>query len=106
MAEPLVKSEKGSRMVDSKPIAAIISLFLPGVGLILYDKKKMIEGAVVFLIALIADIVVLAISLLGGPALGVATQGMCCFLTPFFMLGLLAIPVVHILGAIHTYLRC
>lgn len=99
------KEEKGTGYVKSKLVASGISLVLPGIGLALYDKSKKIEGIAVFVCAIILDILAVLISIFGGPVLSVISQGLCCFLTPFMVLGIFVVPVVHVFGAIHTFLR-
>jgi len=109
-ATPQVKKEP---MIKSKGVAALVSLFFPGVGLALCNPSRTVEGIVVFLLVLLADFTLFAVAFLGGTIapvlLGIISQGLCCFLTPFitavFALGLLVIPLLHILGAVHTYLR-
>ncbi len=107
--KPEQPKPKGEPMIKSKGIAALISLFLPGVGLILCNPARTIEGIVVFVIALILDILTILISL-GGPVAGQIVGGMttCCLINVLSMglvLGLAFIPVIHILAALHTYMR-
>ncbi len=95
--------------IKSKGIAALVSLFLPGIGLALCRPSRAIEGIIVFLIAMVIDVVAILISI-GGPIGGQILGGitMCCLINLVslgLVLGLLLIPVVHIIGAIHTYLR-
>jgi len=100
---------KKEPMIKSKGIAALISLFFPGVGLALCNPSRMIEGIVVFIIAVILDVLAVLVSIggpIGGQILGGITS--CCLINLLsfgLVLGLLLIPVVHIIGAIHTYLR-
>jgi len=98
-------TEKKEPMIKGKGIAALISLFLPGVGLILGNPSRTLEGAAVFIVVAILDTVVALVSVAGGPIAGILTQGACCLLTPFLLLGLFLIPILHIAAAIHTYLR-
>ena len=105
---------KKAPMLKSKGIAALVSLFFPGIGLALCNPSRMVEGVVVFIIAVIADLSVLfltvGVGFIGGSTiLPVLTGGACCILTPIIWvvsaLGLLVIPVIHVIGAIHTYMR-
>jgi len=93
-------------MIKSRGVAALISFFLPGVGLVLGNPSRTLEGAFVFVVVAILDALVALISVTGGPLAGLLTQGACCLLTPVFLLGLFLIPLLHILAAIHTWLRC
>lgn len=113
-AETAKPAETKKPMLKSKGIAALVSLFFPGVGLALCNPSRMIEGIVVFIIAVIVDLGVLfltvGVGFIGGSTiLPALTGGVCCILTPIIWivsaLGLLVIPVVHIIGAIHTYIR-
>ncbi|MEW6721978.1 MAG: hypothetical protein AB1324_01820 [Candidatus Micrarchaeota archaeon] len=87
--------------IKGRGVAALVSLFLPGVGLILYERKKMMEGAAVFVIAIVLDILSLIVAFGGGLVAG----SVCCILGPLLLLGVFLIPVVHIAAAIHTYMR-
>lgn len=93
-------------MIKSKGIAALISFFLPGVGLILGNPSRILEGAIVFILVAILDTAVVLVSVVGGPIAGILTQGACCLLTPILLLGLFLIPILHIIAAIHTWMRC
>ncbi len=112
-AEPAQPKPAGEPMIKTKGIAAVVSFFLPGVGLALSTPKRAVEGAAVFIVALVLDVAILAYAFLGGPAitaiLTAVSGGACCFLGPFIwiftLLGLLGIPIVHILGAVHTWMR-
>ena len=113
MPEEKISSGKSKPIIESKGIAAVVSLFFPGVGLALCNPSRWIEGVVVFIVAVLIDIAIVAYAVLGGPAITVVltalSGGGCCLLGPFIwiftLLGLFLVPVVHILGAIHTYLR-
>lgn len=103
--------------IKSKGIAALVSFFLPGVGLVLCNPARTMEGVVVFLVAVVADVGIAILSfggaLIGGPAIGAILSafsgGICCIATPIIsmvsILGVLLMPLVHIAGAIHTYVR-
>jgi hypothetical protein len=92
-------------MIKSRALAALISFFLPGVGLILGNPSRKLEGAIVFIAVAILDTVVALVSLVGGPIAGLLTQGACCLLTPILLLGLFLIPILAIIAAIHTWIR-
>jgi len=101
----------------SKGVAALISLFLPGVGLALRNPKCKLEGIAVFVAAIGLDALVALLSLggtfIGGPLIGAIlgnlTGGLCCIATPIISIisafGMLLIPLVHVIGAMHTYMR-
>jgi hypothetical protein len=100
---------KKEPMIKSKGIAALISLFFPGVGLALCNPSRMVEGIAVFIIAIILDVLAVLIAMggpFGGQILGAVTG--CCLINLLsfgLVLGLFLIPLVHIIGAIHTYVR-
>ncbi len=70
--------------------AGILSLFLPGLGLLL-SKEKKVWGIAIFVGVLVVDIV---ISLIGMVGL------FLCLIGPLLWL---VIPVIHALVAIHSY---
>ncbi len=70
-------------------VGAIISLFLPGLGLLLSKNYKM-KGVLIFILAIIADIV----SVFVGAVLTLCLIGLVLFAVP---------PVIHILAAVYTH---
>lgn len=80
------KSEPGS---DRAIIAALISLVLPGLGLLISKEKRMI-GILIFVCAMIAN----------GVFAVIGSIGLMCVVGAIFYVG---IPVVHVLACVHTY---
>jgi hypothetical protein len=70
-------------------VAALISFFLPGFGLFL-SKQNKIKGLLIFIIAVIADVISIVIGLI---------FTLCLFGVLFFAAPL----VIHILAAVHTH---
>jgi len=70
-------------------LGAIISLFFPGIGLILSRDNKF-KGILVFIIAMLADFAAITIASI----LTLCVVGVVLFALPFF---------IHVLAAIHTH---
>ena len=70
-------------------LGAIISLFLPGIGLLL-SKENKVKGVLIFVLALIADFLVVLFS----------TVLVICMIGVVMYLGVI---IIHILACVHTY---
>ncbi|MFA5105365.1 MAG: hypothetical protein WC506_00195 [Candidatus Micrarchaeia archaeon] len=75
---------------DKSLIGGIVSLFFPGLGLLLTEDKK-VAGVAMFVCAMIVDFVVLMFGAIG------------TFLCVIGFLLWLIIPIVHVAAAIYTY---
>jgi len=70
-------------------LGAIISFFLPGIGLLLSKQSRM-KGLLIFIIVAVADVVSVVIASI----LTLCIVGLLLFSVPF---------VIHIVAAIHTH---
>ena len=77
-------------MTSNTPLlGALISFFLPGLGLLL-SKENKFKGGIIFLIAMVADFV----SIIVATVLTLCIVGIILYLAPL---------VIHFLAAIHTH---
>ncbi len=80
----------GSGGSDMSIIGGLVSLVLPGLGLLLTKEKK-VSGIAIFVIAVLIDFLVLVFGAVGT---------LLCIIG--FMLWII-IPIVHIVAALYTY---
>lgn len=76
-------------------IGAVISLFLPGLGLLLSKNNKWL-GILIFIVAIIADAICVGLGFLG-------FTGFICVITLLLFIFPFVIPVIHIIAAIHSF---
>lgn len=69
---------------------ALISLILPGLGLLLSERRKM-AGVLIFMAVVVVDMVAFVVGGVGAAL---------CFIPIVF---LFAIPIAHLLAALHSY---